>query len=302
MDPSNTTLAGYLPAYAAGRLTFCAATALQYAIAVHSLDLHVGHPVLLSELSAPLVVGWLRSLLAIGRSASTVKSKRQAVVTCWRAAAEEGIAPPVPKIPKPQVPDKLPIVWTVEEVNRIWRMVDGLPGYWGDVPIWLAWRIGLGCVWDSGCRLSEMLRARCEHVWADKGWWFVPSCNRKGQTRDRLYKLSPDTLGWIRQSLPSEREVLFPFPWQPRQVWDHYRRILQAAGLPCDRTRMFHCVRRTVESLAAAEKGTAWAAACIGHTEAVARRHYISPMVAPGPSLVDVLPRPSSPQPRLRVI
>jgi integrase len=295
------TVAEFLATYAAGRLAFSHGTAEQYRIAVRSLESHAGRPVLLAELSSALVTGWLRALLERGRSPSTANSRRGAVLTLWRAAAEVGLSPPVGRVPKAREPERLPVVWTIDEVERIWASVAALPGQWAGVPVWLAWRIGLSILWDTGCRLAELLQARLADVWMDRGVLFVPAKNRKGRRRDRLYRLHAETIAMVAASLPSEREKLFPFPFQRRQIWGHYRRILAAAGLPSDRWHMLHCIRRTVESYAAAARGIQWAADAVGHTVDVARRHYVSPLLAPPPALIDAVPRPHA-GPRLRVV
>jgi hypothetical protein len=55
---------------------------------------------------------------------------------------------------------------------------------------------------------------------------------------------------------------------------------------------MFHCLRRSAESYAALDKGVQWAADAIGHSAEVAKRHYVNQDIAPGPKLIDALPRP----------
>jgi integrase len=298
---ADTTLAEHCRGYSAGRLSLSAGAARQLALSVSVLDHHVGRPTLLSDLSSSLVSGWLRALLDSGRSPSTVNSKRSAVLTLWRAAAEQGLAPEVPKISKAIAPKKIPVTWSLDEVERIFAACDSLRGFWEDTPVWLCWKIGLSIFWDTGCRLAETLGADLRDVWLDHGVLFVPASHRKGRREDRIYRLHPQTLALVRQSLPSDRKKLFPFPWGEKQIWDHYRRVLAIAGLPGDRSRMFHCIRRTTESFAAARMGIAWAAAAVGHSETVARERYVSPLIAPAPALIDAIPRPQA-SPRLRVV
>jgi len=297
----ETTLLDYLwTAYVPSRLNLSARGAEQLAVAVHSLDSWRGSPARLCDLSPDMLVAWLRAL-ARSRSPATVNSKRQAVLSLWRHASEHGLTLPPNRVPKLLEPDRLPVCWTLEEIGRLFSAADAEPGWWGELPAWLCWRLGLSVLWDTGARIGELLAARLADVWLDRGVWFVPAANTKGRRRDRLYPLHPDTLALVRQSAEWERERLWPFPAGPRQAWDHYRRILTRAGLPCDRKHLFHCLRRTAESFAARERGLAWAAAAVGHGEDVARRHYVSPIIAPGPALVDALPRPPV-GPRLRVV
>jgi hypothetical protein len=88
--------------------------------------------------------------------------------------------------------------------------------------------------------------------------------------------------------------MLFPFPHGDRRLWEHLKAILRAAGLPADRTHMFHCFRRSTESYAAAARGIQWAADAIGHSAAVAKRSYVARAIAPGPKLIDAIPRPDT--------
>jgi integrase len=147
-------------------------------------------------------------------------------------------------------------------------------------------------LWDTGCRLAELLMAKVSDVDLVAGNWFVCAENRKGRRRDRLYRLHPDTLALIRASLTHPHEMVFPWPRCRRRIWKHLRGILLVAGLPTGPRRGFHCIRRTVESYAAAARGDQWAADAIGHSVEVARRSYISPAITGEHRLIDAIPRP----------
>ena len=72
--------------------------------------------------------------------------------------------PPPGKIPKLREPGRIPVAWTLGQVNRIFKAVDQLQGDWDGVPIGLAWRIGLLVFWDTGSRLGAVLGARLRHI------------------------------------------------------------------------------------------------------------------------------------------
>ena len=122
----------------------------------------------------------------------------------------------------------------------------------------------------------------------------MPAEHRKGRRRDRLYTLHAQTMEVFRSTLPSPRRRVFPFPYKHRQIWSHLKRILDAAGLPSDKKHMYHCLRRSAESYAAAERGAQWAADAVGHAVEVARRSYISPLIARGRSWSALPVRPSA--------
>lgn len=252
-------------------------------------------PVVIHDLTGPLVVDWM-TWLAEGRSPKTVNNKRGDVLVLWREAARQGKTGPADEVRKMPEPEREPVAWQLAEIEAIFAACNRLPGYWQDVRTSLAWKIGLLVFWDTGCRLAELLGARMEHVRLAESSLFVPAEHRKGsrgRRKDRVYPLHGQTMDVIRASLPSRREMLFPFPWKRRQIWGHLKRILRAAGLPADRAHMFHCLRRSAESYAARERGVQWAAEAIGHTPSVARKHYVSLSIAPGPRLIDALPRPA---------
>ena len=264
---------------------------LQLKVAVRLLESYAEQPVALTDLGRDLIAGWMR-WLTVSRSPATVNSKRQAIVTLWRYAAELELVAPPPRIPKLREPSRLPVVWSLEDIGRLLAICDRWPGQWEGTPAGQCWRIAVLVIWDTGCRIGEVLGARVDDVDLDAQLWQVPAEHTKGRRSDRLYRLHEDTIETIRKSMPPPRERLFPFPWRRRQVWPEFRRILTVAGLPSGRRRMFHCLRRTAESYAAAARGVEFAAEAVGHTVAVARKSYISPTIAPGPCLVDAVPRP----------
>jgi integrase len=238
------------------------------------------------------VLAWMR-WLSDGRSPATVNSKRRALLTLWREAAEQGLCEPPPKIPKLKEPQRIPVAWTLGEIERIFAATEELTGEWDGVPVGLCWRIALLVFWDTGCRLGAVLGARLANVDMEAGTLFVPAEHLKGQREDRIFRLHPQTVAMIWESLPSEREMLFPYPYSHHRIWRYLKRILRSAGLPCDRHRMFHCFRRTAESYAAAERGIEWAASAIGHSVEVAKQSYVSPQICKPPALIDALPRPT---------
>jgi len=285
-------LTDLLNRYVSGRLGLGNNAAQQMAISVRLLDRHLGRPATLSDLSEELLVHWLRAMRQAGRSPATCNSKRGSLLTLWRYAARLRLCPPAPEVDRFVEPDRLPAVWSLEEVGRLLAAASEERGRWGGVRASLCWRIAIGLIWDTGVRIGSVLRARLASVDIDRGWWHVPAEHCKGGRGDRLFRLHAETMDFIKLSLSHPREMLVPYPRHPRRIFLDLKRILARAGLPSDRSRMFHCLRRTAESYGAAAGGIEWAAAAVGHSVTVARRSYVSPMVAPGPTLADVLPRP----------
>jgi integrase len=278
--------------YVPEKLDMMPGSVLQLRIAVALLDEWHGGPVLLTDLSPAMLTAWMRWLGEGGRAAPTVNKKRSSVLAIWRHAAEAGFCSPPNRVPKRLEPRRVPTAWRIEDVGRLFAACDQLRGWWEGGPVAIYWRLGLSLIWDTGCRINEVLRAKVADVDLSAATWHVPAEGRKGRREDRLYTLHPSTVDLVRSTLVYPRQRLFPFPCQRRQLWVHLHQLLVLAGLQVGRRFGFHCLRRTVESYAAKARGVEWAAEAIGHSVEVARRSYISPAIVGEHRLIDAVPRP----------
>jgi len=271
-------------------------TQQQMAISVRLLDRWAREtgrqsPVQLHDLTRNLIIDWMM-WLGKCRQPKTVNNKRGDVLTLWREGNRQGKCGPAEEVRKMPEPNREPTAWTLAEIDAIFEQCNRLPGTWDGVRVSLAWKIGFLLFWDTGGRLGEVIQAKMPQLRLNEKSLHVPAEHRKGKRADKIYALHDQTLDVILASLPTSRQRIFPFPYQRRQVWPHLKRILRAANLPDDREHMFHCFRRSAESYAARDRGVQWAADAIGHSVEVAKRHYINQQIAPGPRLIDVLPRP----------
>lgn len=301
---SSAVLTTFLEAvYIPERPNLLSNSADQLRIAVRAFDRWLGRPAEASDLTKQRIVEWMQCI-ASTCSSRTANSKRGAILSIWNAMAEHGLCPPPYRVPKLRQPQRIPVAWTLDQVNKIFEACANLPGEWEGVPVSLCWIMAILVFWDTAGRLQLVLRARVRDVLLDHGKLFVPAEHIKGRRADQLITLHPQTLAVIRLTLPSQRELLFPYPYHKRRLHIHFKQILRSAGLPDDRQHMFHCFRRTAESYAARERGVEWAAAAVGHSVQVAKQSYISPMIVPTkPELVEALPRPTIPdRPVLRLV
>jgi len=268
-----------------------------------------GKPFLLDEFSREAVIDWMRWLAEHHKSSpATINSKRAGVMAIWADAAAKGYAPPLPnsrdpqqRVPKRIEPERIPVTWSLAEIDRLFAACAKLKGQWDGVPVSLCWITALLLFWDTAGRLFEVVSAKVRCLDVDRKFLFCPAEDRKGRRRDRIYPLHQQTIDLYKATLPGapgisgSRDLVFPFPYCRRQLQIHLTKLLKLAGLPHDAKHKFHCIRRSAESYAAAERGLQWAADAVGHSAAVARKSYVSPVIAPGPVLIDALPRPALP-------
>jgi len=299
---ADSPLPAALDSYFFGRV-MAPSSRQQMEIAVRSFwwfsAAYYGRPPIVADLTRDGVHAWLDALAADGRKNATINSKRSAILALWNFCADEIELRPPRRVKRWKRAADEPVGWTAEQFASLLQATDRMRGTWYGVPASLCWRFALLVCYDTACRFGELWHARAEAVDLDSGRWTVPAEHTKtGQ--GRTYALHPDTCAAIAATLDAPRVRLWPFPCRRRQVWVHFDRLLCLADLPRGRKRKWHCLRRTAESLAAKQRGTAWAAEAVGHTEQVAKRHYLVPDLYEAPRLIDALPRPD-PAPALSI-
>jgi integrase len=266
-------------------LQFLSAREILYTI--RAFNRFLVRPASLGDLSKQNLLG----IMAVSRAASTANKHRVNLLGLWRHAAERGLIAPPPKILKRTEPIREPVAWNLAEMQQLFAAAKLLEGNWDGVPIRLAWKLGIAILWDTACRIKTLLLADMNELRLTDGTWHVPAEHMKGRRADKIYQLHPDTCLLISRSLFKPRKKLWPYPYTENCAIKHFGKLLKLAGLPSDRHHKFHCIRRTAESYAAANMGIEAAAAAVGHSVAVAKKHYISPAICKPPALIDGLPR-----------
>jgi integrase len=277
--------------YLAERPDVKSGTIQNYQAAIRRFGRWLRRPPRIADLQRATIIAFLAALDGT-LAARTINNHRASLLTLWRAAAVAGLADEPPRIANRRMPRRLPIVWTLDELKAIFAAADRTAGNWAGVPRRLCWRLLLALLWDTGTRIGTACDARLADVDLRAGRWFVPAENLKGCRADVMFRLHASTVELIRQSMIAPRKYLIPLPRCRQYLHECFGDLLASAGLPNDRRRKFHCIRRTAATYAAAAMGTVWAAAAIGHSVAVAEASYIHPAFVSRPALVDALPRP----------
>lgn len=290
------TLFDVVDRYAARRLMGAnKRTETKYRRVVRYLGQVVGRLPLVEDLTDDNVAAVMQMKMREGCSPYTVNDIRSKLVSLWTFAAKRGDAPRFPDVDRLAEPAAAPVAWSADQLASVFAAMDaatqpvaGVPG-----PLW--WKTLLSILWDTGERRGAIVNRLPWSCLVD-GRLLVPAEVRKGKTRDKLYTLHADTVALCDQVRAFGHDLIVKWDRTDEQLVNRYRTLLKRAGLPHDRKHMFHCIRRSVASHAAASGADA--TAILDHADpSITRRYYLDPRIVPQPQAVDVLFRPDSPRP-----
>lgn len=185
-----------------------------------------------------------------GIVAATAVSYVKKLLALWRYAARHRIADNWPEVELMTIPVRDPIAWTEDEVKTIFAALRSQEGMIGDIPAYCWWPALWNVFYDTAERLAAVLSLTMDDLNLAANWVTFRAEFRKGKLRDRGMPLHADTVADLRRIIDGfpKRKYLFEAPFGVQALLDKYRAILRDAGLPYDRKRLFHCIRRTVAS------------------------------------------------------
>lgn len=219
-----------------------------YRLSIAKLDRVLGRSAVLDDLTDATIARVMQWCLDHGRSPATANKERSQLLALWRYACRLGLLTKWPTIEPEKEPERVPQAWLVEDVQQLFAAVDKLEGVIDNTPQRIWWKALLSVTLDTGERIGAL--TQCEWTWLDRGWLLVRAEARKGGRRDRRYKLSAESLSLIAQLRTKHTNLIFYWPFNRLYLWGRYKKILQAAGLPCGRKDKFHRLRKTVASVA----------------------------------------------------
>lgn len=259
-----------------------------WAIALRKFNEHLCREATIDDLTDENVASfamWRRQ----AASAATVNRDLASLLAAWRYASRLGLVDRWPTVELEKEPKRIPVAWQRHEFNQLMATVKCLPGMVGDFQASDWWRALLLLLFDSGERVSAALDLQWENVDLPGRWVVFRAETRKGQSDDSLVRIAEDTAMAV-DKLRRRRGVVFPWPLTRTYIWKRFGEILSLAGLPMDRTRKFHCVRRTVASHASLAGGDA--TEILRHASKRTTQFYLDPRIAKKPNAIDYLWRP----------
>lgn len=222
---------------------------------------------------------WLQRVKHL--SAATASKLRENLCTVWKFANRRRLVDTWPELPQIRVPTRVPRALTRDELNRLWRYVERLPGELDGVPANLWFQSLVAVMFFTGERIGALVQTEWSQVDLHGGWIVVRAEQRKGRLSDRLYELGDQALEALRQASAPPRKLVWPWPYYPTYLWQQWKGILRRAGVP---ELGFHAVRKSHASYLEAAGGDAQRS--LGHRDAATTGIYLDPRIVGGESPV----------------
>lgn len=295
--------------YVAFRPDLKPGSADQLLYSVNSFDRFLERQSTIADLTDETLIRFMSWRLGNG-SQKTVRRERGNLCTLWRFAARKKLSPspPAEGIPTVKVTRRNAIAWTLAEVTKILAACDQLEGrirsesdrrrsrfvrddYTG--PLQSQWWASLVLfAFDTGTRVGAMLQIAPSDIDLERG--LVTLRGEVAKTGlEQVLRLSSQTVTAIRAIYDPQAKVVWSWNSARRDLYLKLSQILKRAGLPHDRYRKFHCLRRTTATLTAAAGRRDLAQTTLGHTTPTMTDGYIDKRALPIESAANVLPRPA---------
>jgi integrase len=244
----------------------------------------------LNDLTDDTVSRFLDWFLRLPRSPFSANKERSNLLAIWRFACRKNFVDHWPDVEPDAEPERIPQAWTAAQIAQLLAACNDVKGTISGVPACLWWRTLHLVAWDTGERIGGIRDLRWSHVDRVGGWVLVPAELRKGGKADRIYRLADDTLASLAELRAVSAKYVFPWPYSRNYLWNRYGKLLRESGLPHDRSRKFHCIRRSVASHYEAAGGNA--TTLLGHSGRKVTMAYLDPRIVKPESAIDRLFRP----------
>jgi integrase len=256
-----------------------------YGCTIRAFGRWLGYPPTIDDLTDLTLSRYLDHRAAC-RSPYTAEKERTQLVSLARFARDRGIIPTMPEVPPAPLPDRVPRAWTLCELGAIYRAAAATRGMVGSVPANVWYSALVLTLWETAERIGAVL-ACLPHDF-DGTHLHVRAEYRKGNKRDRVYRLSERTCGLLSQARGTRR--LLEWDRSHTLLWSKYADVVARAGLGRGRHLSFHALRRSAASHYAARGGDP--VQLLDHSSPrITHRWYLDRRLTDrGPAPCDVLP------------
>lgn len=268
-----------------------ATTIGQYERILARFSRYLGHTATLGDLTDQQVGGFVKSILDEGRSVRTANGYRSKILSLWNWCAKKRLLKLFPDVPKLAEPEQIPTAWSADDMRKLRRACDDMPGDVKGIPAAKWWLAHILVAWDGGERTGAILNMRWEWINLEKAQLVIPAEARKGGTKAMYYQLKPATVEALRAIREPLRELVFPTKVKDPGGWYYpqYRLLLKFAGLPYVPWKSgLQKIRRTFASHIEAAGGNATKA--LAHSSrALTEKSYLDPRIVGTPPSNELL-------------
>jgi integrase len=155
-------------------------------------------------------------------------------LTLADAAFEDGLCPAIRrrKVMRVALPERIPLAWTVDQAKRLLAACDRLTGHHAATGIRRRdyWRSFVLAAWDTGLRGCDLRRLRVDVVVGAPGGRLV---HVQHKTKKKVaVTMRSETIQAIHQTIPPERELVWPLWGRLELFRREARRLVRFGGLP----------------------------------------------------------------------
>jgi len=199
-------------------------------------------------------------------------------------AVECEIIAKIPPIPKIRCPQKVPRAWAYDEFKRLYEVANCLPGRVGVQLARIWWPSLIAAAYHTGSRIGALLQVRWADIDLGRGFLVLRAESTKTK-QEQIFKLPDYVIAKIKAMEWPTRELVWEWPHCRRYFFAFFRKKIarpaQLEPMAGERFGLFHKIRRTAASLAAARGGITAAQVLLGHSSAkTTMTHYIDPRIA----------------------
>lgn len=258
-----------------------------YRHSIRSFGLTVMRQPRLDDLTDDNIERHMHRIVRSGGSPASANKDHGQLTALWRFASHNRLVDTWPNVRTMQEVERVPMGWLPDECLALLSAARAEPGVIATVKAGLWWECLLLVLLETGERIGA-IRGVQKSALQDQ-WLLVPAHLRKGNKRDKLYTLQPETVDLLRRLIASNSECKLLFPWDRCEtyIYNRYKAILRRAGLPDDRRSQFHRIRRSVASAVARGGGDATAA--LDHASPRTTKKYLDPRIVGGVKPTDIM-------------
>jgi integrase len=210
------------------------------------------------------------------------------ILAQWRFLQRKGIVSTYPEVRRLPEPTRIPKAWLTSEAERLLVACSETDGMIAGISAANWWYAIHLVIYDTGERIGAVLGLRWDDLDVDTGWLTIRAELRKGKKNPLMRKLRPGTLESLRAMILPKRDVIFAWDRNFTQLFPHYKKIRERAGLATDRRSGFHRMRRTVASYFKAAGGDA--TELLDHSARSVTQAYLDPRIVTQVQAMDLLP------------